>query len=222
MQTFLISGKKIFLVLFLLGCNTLSAQEYHSQIISEEQVTESFETGNLYIKTNTVALAAAIANVAVEIDILPHFSFTLPVYYSAWNYFKTTIKLRTFTLQPEIRAWFNDNNEGFFVGAHFGLGYYNVTLDGDYRYQDHNRKTPAYGGGLALGFRMPISTNNRWLLEFSLGGGLYKLDYDTFHNTPDTKKGLMTGEVRRTYVGPDQAAVSITYLLPEWKKGGRK
>lgn len=222
MQTFLISGKKIFLVLFLLGCNTLSAQEYHSQIISEEQVAESFETGNLYIKTNTVALAAAIANVAVEIDILPHFSFTLPVYYSAWNYFKTTIKLRTFTLQPEIRAWFNDNNEGFFVGAHFGLGYYNVALDGDYRYQDHNSKTPAYGGGLALGFRMPISTNNRWLLEFSLGGGLYKLDYDTFHNTPDTKKGLMTGEVRRTYVGPDQAAVSITYLLPEWKKGGRK
>ena len=187
-----------------------------------EQITETVNPYNLYIKTNTIGLAAGIANAAVEIDIIPHLSFNLPVYYSAWDYFKTTIKLRTLYIQPELRYWLKENNQGFFAGAHFGFGYYNIALDGDYRYQDHNRETPAIGGGLAVGYRMPISTNNRWHLEFSLGGGAYQVHYDTFHNTPDTKKGLKTGEVKKTYIGPDQAAVSITYSLPVWKKGGRR
>lgn len=187
-----------------------------------EPVATPVNTYNLYIKTNTIVLAAGIANAAVEIDILPHLSFTLPVYYSAWDYFKTTIKLRTLYIQPELRLWFKENNQGFFAGAHFGGGYYNIALDGDYRYQDHNRETPAIGGGLALGYRMPISANNRWHLEFSVGGGAYQVHYDTFHNTPDTKKGLKTGEVKKLYIGPDQAAVSISYSLPVWKKGGRK
>ena len=187
-----------------------------------EPIAEPVHLRNLYIKTNAIGLAAAIANAAVEIDIIPHLSFNLPVYYSAWDYFKSTIKLRTFHIQPEVRFWLRENNQGFFAGAHFGFGYYNLALDGDYRYQDHNRETPAIGGGLAVGYRMPISTNNRWHLEFSLGGGAYQVHYDTFHNTPDTKKGLKTGEVKKTYIGPDQAAVSITYSLPVWKKGGRQ
>lgn len=177
---------------------------------------------NLHIKTNVAAFATAITNIAVEVELLPHYSLNLPVYYSAWDYFKSTIKFRTLHIQPEIRQWFNENNVGFFLGAHFGLGYYNVVLDGESRYQDHNRETPAIGGGLALGFRTPISADNRWHIEFSFGGGVYKLHYDIFRNTPDTYKGLKTGEVKKTYAGPDQAAISVSYLLPEWKKGGRK
>lgn len=221
MQNCLIPHKTVPLLLFLLlGCSCLYAQERYDQI--NGAAAENTGIRNLYIKTNTIGLAAAIVNGAVETDIVPHFSFTLPLYYSAWNYFKTTIKFRTFYVQPEVRAWFYENNQGFFVGAHLGCGYYNVALDGDYRYQDHNRNTPAIGGGLALGYRMPIKSNSRWHLEFSFGGGAYKLHYDTFHNTPVTKQGLKTGEVKKTYVGPDQAAVSVSYLLPVCKKGGAK
>ena len=85
----------------------------------------------------------AIANVAAEVDLAKHWSFTLPVYYSTWDYFKSTIKFRTFAVQPEFRNWLSEENDGFFAGAHFGLAYYNFAFDGDYRYQDHNRETPA-------------------------------------------------------------------------------
>ena len=186
-------------------------------------VTEVKEWSHkLYIKTNAIGLGLGIANVAVEIDLAKHWSFTLPVYYSAWDYFKTTIKFRTAAIQPEFRYWLSEENNGFFAGAHFGLAYYNLALDGDYRYQDHNRETPAIGGGVSIGYRLPISRNNRWRVEFSLGAGVYSSHYDKFYNTPNTKDGLLIENIKKTYWGIDQAAVSFSYMFDLKKKGGKQ
>ena len=180
-------------------------------------------TRQLHVKTNAIGLGMAIANLAVEVDICKHLSFTLPVYYSAWDYFKTTIKFRTLGIQPEIRYWFHPDNEGWFVGAHFGMAYYNIAWDGDYRYQDHNRETPAMGGGIAAGYRTHLSKNKKWKMEFSLGGGAYLLDYDKFHNTRVTKEGLMVkSSINKTYWGLDQASISVAYSFDLMKKGGKK
>ena len=48
-----------------------------------------------------------ISNIAVEVDINKYWSVTLPVYYSALNYFTRTRKLRTLAFQPEVRWWFS-------------------------------------------------------------------------------------------------------------------
>jgi hypothetical protein len=176
----------------------------------------------LHLKTNAIGLGMGIANVAVEIDMARHWSFALPVYYSAWDYFKQTVKFRTFAVQPEFRYWVSDENDGFFAGAHFGLAYYNLAIDGDYRYQDHNRETPAIGGGVSIGYRLPISKNNRWRVEFSVGAGGYTNHYDKFHNTPDTKDGLLIESNKNTYWGIDQAAVSFSYSFDLKKKGGKR
>lgn len=176
----------------------------------------------LYVKTNALALAAGIANLAVEADIVPHWSFSLPVYYSAWDYFKATIKFRTFAIQPELRYWLSRENVGWFAGAHFGLAYYNFALDGDYRYQDHKETTPAVGGGISIGYRMPISRDNRWHMEFSLGAGVYTLHYDKYHNTPVTSDGLMVESKRTELWGIDQAAVTFSYSFDFKKKGGKR
>lgn len=179
-------------------------------------------TRHLYLKSNALGLGMAIANVAAEIDLAKHWSFTLPVYYSAWDYFKSTIKFRTFAVQPELRYWPSENNNGFFAGAHFGLAYYNFAFDGDYRYQDHNRETPAIGGGASIGYRLSISKNHRWKMEISIGAGVYPLHYDKFHNTPKTKDGLMTESIKKTYWGIDQAAVSLAYTFDLKMKGGKR
>ena len=176
----------------------------------------------LHLKTNAIGLGMAIANVAAEVDLAKHWSFTLPVYYSAWDYFKSTIKFRTFALQPEFRYWLSEENDGFFGGVHFGLAYYNFAFDGDYRYQDHNRETPSIGGGVSIGYRLPISKNNRWRVEFSLGAGVYSRHYDKFQNTPRTKDGLMIESIKKTYWGIDQAAVSFSYSFDLKKKGGKR
>lgn len=193
-------------------------------------------TPGMHIKTNLAGWALAISNIAIEFDLGPHWSFSLPIYFSCWDYFKSTIKFRMLTYQPEFRYWFKSpwsddrdkfGNDGFFIGAHFGLSYYNFAFDGSERYQDRNGNTPAIGGGLAIGYRFPISKNKRWRMEFSAGAGVYPLDYDIFENTPNYKEGQLVGGKKKTYFGLDQLGVTISYSIPlrkytrsRIKKGG--
>ena len=179
-------------------------------------------TPKLYIKTNAIALGMAIANIAGEVDLAKHWSFTLPIYYSAWDYFKATVKFRTFAVQPEFRYWPSAKNNGFFTGAHFGLAYFNFAFNGEYRYQDYNGETPAIGGGISIGYVIPISDNNRWRIEFSLGAGVYALHYDKFFNTLITSEGMLIENDKKTYFGIDQAAISISYILNKNKEGDKQ
>lgn len=176
----------------------------------------------LSVKTNALGWGLAIANAAVEIDLCKHLSFHLPVYYSAWDYFSETIKFRTLAVQPEIRYWFSEKNlcnDGWYLGAHFGLAWYNIATDGEYRTQDHDGTSPALGGGLALGYRLPISKNNRWKMEFSIGAGAYSLHYDKFRNY---KNGLLVNTEKNTYIGIDHASVSFSYTFDLKRKGGAR
>ena len=171
---------------------------------------------------NALGWALAIANAAVEIDLCKHWSFNLPVYYSAWDYFSETVKFRTFAVQPEIRYWFStkeNRNNGWFAGGHFGLAYYNIATNGEYRTQDHDGTSPALGGGLAVGYRMPISKNNRWKMEFSIGAGVYKLHHDKFRNYHNE---LLVYTEKKTYIGIDQASVSFSYTFDLKRKGGAR
>lgn len=175
----------------------------------------------LHLKTNALGLGLGIANIAAEIDMAEHWSFSLPVYYSGWDYFKTTIKFRTFAIQPEFRYWFSRLNDGLFAGVHVGLGYYNLATNGKYRYQDLNRETPAIGTGINIGYRIPIGKGNHWRVEFSVGAGAYKVHYDIFHNTPNSNEGLLIRSIKRAYWGIDQASISFSYTFHFNKKGGK-
>lgn len=165
----------------------------------------------MYIKTNLVGLGMLMANLGVEFDLGNKFSFVLPVYYSAVNYFKHTLKFRTFSVQPELRYWLKDNKDGFFVGAHAGFAYYNFAFDGKWRYQDKDGKTPTLGGGASLGYRMPISKDKNWKLEFALGAGVYPLHYDVFHNEYN---GQLYDTRKKTYFGLDNVTIGISYRIP--------
>ena len=174
---------------------------------------------HLYFKTNAIGWGMLISNLAVEADLAQHWSATLPIYYSAMNYFTSTVKFRTLCFQPEVRYWLNENNQGWFGGAHLGLAWFNYAKGGDWRYQDHNRKTPLWGGGVSGGYRKAISRNQRWFLEFSLGTGVYKLHYDIFYNEPN---GRRIETRKRTFFGIDQAAVTLAYRFDFKQKGGKQ
>lgn len=170
----------------------------------------------IYLKTNLIGWAMGSVNLAAEFDLGPHWSITLPAYYCAWDYFKSTIKFRNLTFQPELRYWPNAKgyNHGFFIGAHFGMMYYNFAVDGSTRFQDYRGRTPALGGGVGLGFRKAISSNQRWHIEFTAGAGAYRLDYSKFYNTPDVKDGQWYARKKKTFIGLDQAAITISYSFP--------
>ena len=66
-------------------------------------------------------------------------------------------------------------------------------------------------------------------MEFELGAGVYPLDYSIFHNTPDVKNGQWVDRRKETYIGLDNAAVTLVYSFDlkksqktSVKKGGKK
>ncbi len=218
----------------VLSTDTVKQGVYLEEVPEQEVVEEIVEPvvesdsqpdwqRHIYLKTNLPAWLCLWTNAAFEVDIAPHFSFALPIYYSGFNYFKRTLKFRTFALQPEFRWFPKADNSGFFAGIHAGMVYYNIALRGDLRYQDHDGNTPAFGGGVAIGYRFHITANPNLYMEASVGGGIYKLHYDEFLNKHN---GLKVGERKRTFYGIDQAAFSFVYRFDcgrksKAKKGGR-
>ncbi len=216
------SVKIVAVAAFVFGWAALAQAQQVRQIPLARQQSQTRQAGEwpgrISVKTNALGLGLAIANAGAEVDICSHLSFNFPVSYSAWNYFTPTVKFRTLSVQPELRYWVSEANEGFFAGAHFGCGYYNVATGGEFRTQDHDGKSPALGGGISFGYRLPMSRNDRWKLELSLGAGIYSLNYDRFRNQ---NNGLLVSTVKKTYIGFDQAAVSVVYSFYLKRNGGK-
>ena len=101
------------------------------EVEMEEEVVvapaDDLWTRKLYVKSNAPAWVMLWMNAAVEIDLAPHWSFSVPVYWSPYNYGKQTLKFRTLATVPEFRYWFRPDNMGFYVNAHFGVGSYNFS-----------------------------------------------------------------------------------------------
>lgn len=166
---------------------------------------------SFYLKTNFLSWALLEANLGIEFEMGRHFSFSIPVYYTALDWFDIRTKFRVAGTQPELRYWFRDNFSGPFLAAHGTFGYYNVALSNqEYRIQDRDGKHPAYGGGLNFGwkFRLDPGRADRWGLELSLGAGYLHLDYDRFYNV---ENGRYASSAVRDYFGPDHASVALTY-----------
>ena len=192
-----------------------------SASVQEEIVTSPDNDGwmpQIHVKTNAVGWGMMILNAAVEIDLSRWLSVNLPFYYSGLNYFSSQNKFRILATQPEVRIW-PLKKRSFFAGVHFGVASYNLALgSGKWRIQDHNGTTPAIGGGINIGYRMPFCKNKRFNLEFSLGAGAYKAHYDKFHNE---KGGSYDSTVKETFWSIDNIAVSFSYAF-DLKKGGKK
>jgi hypothetical protein len=150
-----------------------------------------------------------ISNIAVELQTADHWSVTLPFYYSALDYFTHKVKFRTVALQPEVRYWLK-SSDGPFLGAHLGVAWWNYALDGKYRRQDHKGHSPAFGGGISLGWRKPVFGSEHWKMEFSAGVGVYHLYYDKYLNVGN---GPYMGTTRKTWVGLDNLAASLVYTF---------
>jgi hypothetical protein len=73
-----------------------------------------------------------------------------------------------------------------------------------------------------MGYRIPVSNDGRWLVEFALGAGVYSLHFDVFRNTPNVKDGELVSTHRMTHVGLDQAQVTFSYAFDLKRKGGSR
>ncbi|MBR1573593.1 MAG: DUF3575 domain-containing protein [Bacteroidales bacterium] len=164
-----------------------------------------------WVKTNFLGWVAFQMNAAAEVELFNHFTFSFPVYYGSFDWFVETVKFNTFAIRPEIRFWLREDCTGLFLALNGTLGLYNYAIGGELRYQDHLGRTPAYGGGLTAGWRLPLHVfgTDRFGLEFAVGASALQLNYDTFYNR---KNGNYVSQgIKKMYYGLDNVSVSLTY-----------
>lgn len=180
----------------------------------DEELDFSEESGTgIWLKTNLPTLGLLEANLALELALGYRVTVSLPVYYSALDWFSPTTKYRLLATQPQLRLWVHDGYYGPFMDIHGTFGWYNFALPrSEWRVQDRDARHPAYGGGLGVGWRFRLDSHreDRWGLEFGLGGGYLHLDYDLFYNV---ENGRYARSEVRNYWGLDHASVSLTYRL---------
>ena len=168
------------------------------------------------VKTNLLGDAALCANLGVEIGLGQHWSLDVPVWYSPYD-ITDRWRIRLFAAQPEMRYWLKDAGEGHYFGVHATVAGFNVSLGGDYRYQDPNHA--AFGAGIGYGYAFHLDKSRRWSMEAQIGAGYIDYKYIKYHNTG--RNGAEVSRGKGTYWGVTRAGVAVAYKFYTDRKGRR-
>lgn len=168
------------------------------------------------IKTNLLWDAALCANLGFEVELWPHWSLDVPVWYSPYDITERW-RIRLLASQPEVRYWLKDAGKGHYFGVHTSIIGYNVSFNGAYRHQDPN--WAAFGLGVGYGYAFHLDKAKRWGLEAQIGAGYitYKwIRYEnTGHNGPEVSRG------KGTYWGITRGGITLSYKFYRERKERR-
>lgn len=166
------------------------------------------------VKTNLILLGIdAIANAGGEI-FLPsfrgrYFSIDVSLLYSPYTV-AGNWKFRALAFQPEFRWWIQRKfpSGGRFLGLHTHVAWYNVATNSRNYYQDKNGTTPLWGAGVSYGYAVALPGWERCSMEFTLGAGYARLDYDVYYNVSN---GAKHASGTKDYWGLTRAGISFIY-----------
>jgi hypothetical protein len=164
------------------------------------------------VKTNLLLLGTGITNAGGELFLPPvwrrHFSIDVSWIYSPYTVARNW-KLRVLAFQPEFRWWIQRNSSGgHFLGLHTHLAWYNVSIDSYNRYQDRDGATPLWGAGVSYGYAMALPWWKNCSMEFTLGAGYARTDYDVYYNVPN---GAKYASGTKNYWGLTRGGLSFSY-----------
>lgn len=168
------------------------------------------------IKSNLLGDLALCANFGFEVELWPHWSLDVPVWYSPYDITERW-RIRLLAVQPEVRYWLKDAGEGHYFGLHTSVAGFNVSFNGDWRYQDPNHA--AFGLGVGYGYSFHLDTDKRWGLEAQIGAGYINYKWVKYHNTG--RNGTEYSQGGGTYWGVTRAGLTLSYKFYFERKGRR-
>lgn len=167
------------------------------------------------VKTNVLHdLSTLSLNVAGEYAFKPQWSAELSASANFWGSWGGS-RLDHVLLQPEIKYWFCEKYNGWFVDAHGIGGYANVGKFWDFskihpRFPDlrNYELRNAIMLGLGIGGGYDFILSRHWNLELEAGLGYIYTRGDEYDGTTLLLEGSIFD-----YVGPTKLAASIVYLF---------
>lgn len=176
------------------------------------------------LKNNLAYDALLTPNISMEFGLGKQ--WTMDLQYGANFFFYTqdatdpnykTTKWSHWMVQPEVRYWFCEAFNGWFLGLHAQGGQANVggisipfiLQNKENMMKEGRYEVDAfYGGGLAVGYQWLIAP--RFSLEFELGAGYNRVHYRKY---PCATCSPMGSKGVADYVGPTKAALSLVFFL---------
>ncbi len=195
------------------------AEERHYELTSRYEPITGFAAAQSAlprwaIKTNLLYGAATLTpNLTVEVGLGHRTSLQLSGSYNPWN-LKGTVendkKMVHAIIKPEFRYWLCERYNGHFLGADLIFSRYNVsTHDIPLLFKkEHRYEGIAYGAGITYGYHLMLG--KRWGLEFAIGAGVVRLDYDRYSCATCDKDAT---PAKKTYFGPTNAAINLVFLI---------
>ena len=187
-----------------------------------------------------------IPNIAVEYyPLRGHFTYGFSFDCPWWQHYDDHKFFQIRNYQLEARYYWRSGNidrrtpgegaafRGFYISAYAHVGIFGICFDADNGWEGE-----ALGGGIGVGYVLPLSRKGHWRMEFAAQAGILYSGYDPyqFENpvNPNYRDGLYyykwTGraadfrerQYRFTWFGPTRVAVTISYdlLYRRWKKKG--
>lgn len=173
-------------------------------------------TSRVALKTNLLYDAVLVPNIGVEYNIYNNYTAYIDLLYAGLEMPSRHFYWNLYGTQFGIRKYFGkSSNERNFTGHHVGI--YGQMLAYDLQAGNYGQQTPGLniGTGVEYGYSFPIAPGLNVDLDLGFGylaGKYYEYIAQDGHNT-------WRGTVRRAWMGPTKASVSLVWLIkPKQKK----
>lgn len=167
---------------------------------------------HIAVKNNLVYDAMLTPNLGVEVGLTKNLTLDVIGNYNPFE-FSDNKMWKHWLVQPELRYWFCERFSRAFIGVHAHAGHANIgnlklPFDLYHRLDDIRKEGDFYGGGLSIGYQLPLA--KRWNMEFSVGGGYAYIKYDKFDMETGEK---LRADLTHNYWGVTKATISVIYII---------
>lgn len=180
----------------------------------------------LAVKTNLLFDLASMLNAEIEVPIGERWSVAGEWMFPWWRSGKSDFTMQVLTGHGEVKYWLGSRAErdvltGWHLGLYGGGGKYDFQI-----FNNDGAQGNFFDMGVSVGYAHKISRNFR--MEYSLGIGYLRSDYETYDRVRDTQYGDIKvvrypWETHRlNWFGPTRARISLVWLLQYKRKEAAK
>lgn len=164
------------------------------------------------VKTNLAYWATTTPNIGMELAVSKKSTLDIGGGLNVFE-FSDNVWFKHWLVQPEYRWWFCEAYNGHFLGVHahgaqFNAGGLDIPIGRLDALKDKRYEGYLYGGGVSYGYQWVL--NNRWNLEFNIGGGYARIHYNQY---PCKNCGTKQSEGNYNYWGLTRLGISFVYFL---------
>jgi hypothetical protein len=169
----------------------------------------SFCFSQTYIKVNGLTALALMPHLGIETKIGTKYTFQADVLMSLWKSVNDK-PLQIIMITPEIRYHFKESLEGFYTGAHIGVGAFKVQK-WNYSDTDEYQEGINYYIGITVGYKQKLS--EKVMLDFFLGAGSIQSFYKGYITETGERYDGAQGYNKSGEFLPYRGGIMICYKL---------